>query len=241
MEDLLKSLINNYIKHSRNILGAVISDRNGNIIVSKIKNDIAENSLLDFISNSLYEKLDESITKYKTEISFFEIKSTNEVKYSIFTLGKSILITIARDSISDIELKVYSINIAEKVESIFEGQTEISLEIPEIMKIFSKTKDERFPKGEHSIKVIVVGDFKVGKSSIVKRIVENEYSEVHNPTIGFHISKKILTIEDTNIRFSIWDTGGLISQIPPTKEKIYNHIDAALIIVDRTLINAKNT
>ncbi|MFX1443478.1 MAG: GTP-binding protein [Promethearchaeota archaeon] len=90
---------------------------------------------------------------------------------------------------------------------------------------------------EHSIKIIVVGDFKAGKSSIVKRIVENEYSAAYNPTTGFHISKKILNIEDTIIRFSIWDTGGLISQIPPMKNKIYNHTDAALIIVDKTRSN----
>ncbi|MFX1453486.1 MAG: GTP-binding protein [Promethearchaeota archaeon] len=96
---------------------------------------------------------------------------------------------------------------------------------------------ERFPKGEHSIKIIVVGDFKAGKSSVIKRFVEDKFTEAHIPTIGFQISKKILTIENINIRFSIWDTGGLISQIPPTKDKIYNHADAALIVVDKTKTN----
>ncbi len=234
MEDLLKSLINNYIRHSKNILGVIISDRNGNIIVTKIKDEITQESLLDFISNSLYKKLDEFIIKYKAENSFFKIKATPDIKYSVCSFGKCLLITIAKNSISDTELKIYSINITEKVELIYEGQKEISLEIPEVMKIFSKTKDKRFPQGEHSIKIIVVGDFKAGKSSVIKRIIEDKYIEAHNPTVGFHISKKILTIEDTNIRFSIWDTGGLVSQISPTKDKIYNHADAALIIVDRT-------
>jgi len=91
---------------------------------------------------------------------------------------------------------------------------------------------------EHSIKLIIVGDSKAGKSSLVKRIVDNEYSEVYNPTTGFYISKKILKIDNNNFRFSIWDTGGLISQIPPMKEKIYNHTDAALIIIDRTRSNS---
>ncbi len=236
MEDLLKALIDNYIKHSKNILAALVSDKNGAIIVSKIKEETEKGPLLAFISNTLYEDLDQCITKYNTQNSFFEIKTTSEMKYSLCSLGKSILITIANNNISDIELKVYSINIAEKVELIFEGQKDIDLKIPEIMKIFSKTKDDKFPTGEHSIKVIVVGDYKAGKS-IIKRIIENKFSEEHIPTVGFNVSKKMLNIEDTHIRFSIWDTGGLISQISPTKENIYKYTDAAFIIIDRTQPN----
>ncbi|TFG26639.1 MAG: GTP-binding protein [Promethearchaeota archaeon] len=94
-----------------------------------------------------------------------------------------------------------------------------------------------FSSGEHSVKVIVVGDYKAGKTSIVKSLIDEHFNDKYEPTIGFEISKKVLSIDNRNIKFSIWDTGGLVSQIPPKKEKIFYHADAALMIIDRTQPN----
>lgn len=241
MEPLLKILLNNYIIQSTNILGVFIIDRNGGILDSKLKKEIEESSIFNHISKNFDSKINTIIAQYNTEDAFFKIKLSDDIKYSICSLGKLIIIIVARKSISDLELKIYSINIAEKAELLFDGKENVSLEIPEIIRIFSKTKEEHFPSGEHSIKVIVIGDYKAGKSSIVKRLIEDQFSEKYNSTVGFNISKKTLSIDNTDIRFSIWDTGGLISQIPPTKDKIVYHADAALIIIDRTQPNNLNS
>jgi len=237
MEPLLKILVSNYILHSTNILGVFISERNGKILVSKLKKEIEENPIFSPILKNFHFEINAIIAQSNIERIFFKKKLSDDIKYSICSLGELILITIAKKIISDLELKVYSINIAEKAELIFDGKEKVSLEIPEIMKIFSKTKDEHFPPGEHSIKVIVIGDYKAGKSSFVKRLIEDQFDEYYDSTVGFNISKKILSLDNTNIRFSIWDTGGLISQISPTKEKIFYNADAALIIIDKTQPN----
>jgi small GTP-binding protein len=237
MEPLLKILVSNYILHSTNILGVFISDRNGKILVSKLKKEIEENPIFSPILKNFHFEINAIIAQSNIERIFFKKKLSDDIKYSICSLGELILITIAKKIISDLELKVYSINIAEKAELIFDGKEKVSLEIPEIMKIFSKTKDEHFPPGEHSIKVIVIGDYKAGKSSFVKRLIEDQFDEYYDSTVGFNISKKILSLDNTNIRFSIWDTGGLVSQISPTKEKIFYNADAALIIIDKTQPN----
>lgn len=53
-------------------------------------------------------------------------------------------------------------------------------------------------------KIVMVGDFGVGKTSLVKRFVENSFSEEYLSTIGVSISKK--SLEDSTIM--LWDIEG---------------------------------
>jgi len=53
-------------------------------------------------------------------------------------------------------------------------------------------------------KIVLVGNFGVGKTSLIRRFVENSFSEEYLSTIGVSISKK--TIENATIM--IWDIEG---------------------------------
>ncbi len=53
-------------------------------------------------------------------------------------------------------------------------------------------------------KIVLVGNFGVGKTSLIKRFVENSFSEEYLSTIGVSISKK--TIDNATIM--IWDIEG---------------------------------
>jgi len=53
-------------------------------------------------------------------------------------------------------------------------------------------------------KIVMIGDFGVGKTSLVQRFVHNSFSEEYLSTIGVTISKKI--IEDSTIM--LWDIEG---------------------------------
>jgi small GTP-binding protein len=55
-----------------------------------------------------------------------------------------------------------------------------------------------------SYKIVLVGKFGVGKTSLIRRFVENSFSEEYLSTIGVSISKKILN--DATIM--IWDIEG---------------------------------
>jgi len=55
-----------------------------------------------------------------------------------------------------------------------------------------------------SYKIVLVGNFGVGKTSLIRRFVENSFSEEYLSTIGVSISKK--TIGDATIM--IWDIEG---------------------------------
>ncbi|XP_071958378.1 ras-related protein Rab-22A-like [Antedon mediterranea] len=58
------------------------------------------------------------------------------------------------------------------------------------------------------IKLCLLGDSGVGKSSIVQRFVADQYTESIPPTIGASFMSKTLMVEDKSYKFQIWDTAG---------------------------------
>lgn len=59
------------------------------------------------------------------------------------------------------------------------------------------------------VKIILIGDASTGKSMISRRIAGLNFTEVYNPTIGVDFKIKTLHIDDTVMKFQIWDTAGL--------------------------------
>lgn len=57
-------------------------------------------------------------------------------------------------------------------------------------------------------KIILAGHFGVGKTSLIKRFVLNEFSKEYLITIGVQISKKELFVNNTKINLIIWDIEG---------------------------------
>jgi small GTP-binding protein len=60
-----------------------------------------------------------------------------------------------------------------------------------------------------TIKVCILGDIAVGKSSIIKRITKGKFEPYEVPTIGASYASKDYIINNEKIRFSIWDTAGM--------------------------------
>jgi small GTP-binding protein len=60
----------------------------------------------------------------------------------------------------------------------------------------------------NSKKVVLVGHFGVGKSSLVRRFVQNTFSDSYIVTIGVHILKKEIKIDGLNLTLIIWDIEG---------------------------------
>jgi len=57
-------------------------------------------------------------------------------------------------------------------------------------------------------KVCLIGDFAVGKTSLIRRYVFDEFSESYLTTIGVHITKKELSVKETPVTLIIWDLAG---------------------------------
>ncbi|MFX1455228.1 MAG: GTP-binding protein [Promethearchaeota archaeon] len=237
---LLKKILNNYFEEVDGISGVAICDRDGFIIASEFREGDEEES--DSVLGAISAILDNYIERIKNEFgsqgNFFNMTTTGEKKFTFCSQGpRAILTTVSEQATNDIELKVYSEHIAGKIELILDGNEEVSTEIPEIIKALAKTREGTLPKfvGEYSNKVILTGDFKVGKTSLIRRFVENSFKEDYISTIGVQISKKTINLTDQNrMNFIIWDVGGQIFQMAPYRAKFYNGANAAFIVIDRT-------
>jgi small GTP-binding protein len=57
-------------------------------------------------------------------------------------------------------------------------------------------------------KVLLVGNFGVGKTSLIRRFVLSEFSEDYISTIGVRVSTKIVRFNNEEIKLLIWDVAG---------------------------------
>lgn len=58
------------------------------------------------------------------------------------------------------------------------------------------------------IKIVILGDAGVGKSSIIQQYVTGEFNSKPEPTLGAAYRLKVLTLGETTYKLQIWDTAG---------------------------------
>jgi len=230
----------------KGVIAVAIVDKDGLIISSETKEEAQEDS--DTVIGVLSAILDEYIERIKrefgTESSFFNITTTGDKKFAFCSQGaKTILTTLATPDTGDIELKVLSEHVAGKAELLIKGKENVTIEIPQIIKVLSQTRSGKLPEGEYSTKLILTGDWKVGKTSLIRRFVENKFKDEYISTIGVDITKHVVDLtEETKINFIIWDVGG--QNLAPYRKRFYEGANCAMIVVDRTreetLENVKN-
>jgi len=177
------------------VISIIISDREGLIIASESRGDAGDESVLGAIAATVDSFIDRIKGEFSGETTFFNITTIGDKKFAYCSMGlKAILLTISDLSASDTELRVYSEHIAGKIELVLEGNENVSLEIPTILGVLAKSRDGKIPSGEFSIKLILTGDYKVGKTSLNLRFVENLFNESYHSTVGVDISKKVLSL-----------------------------------------------
>lgn len=62
---------------------------------------------------------------------------------------------------------------------------------------------------QKSRKIVILGHFGVGKTSLIRRFVEDTFSDNYTVTIGVHITKKVVEIDVNNsVSLILWDLEG---------------------------------
>ena len=59
-----------------------------------------------------------------------------------------------------------------------------------------------------SKKIVLLGHFGVGKTSLIRRFIDNDFSEDYLVTLGVHVKKKNLKINNEDFTLIIWDIEG---------------------------------
>lgn len=84
-----------------------------------------------------------------------------------------------------------------------------------------------------TIKIAILGDGNVGKTSLVNRYLKDTFPKKYIPTIGSIILKKDYKLKDVVIKVNIWDLGGQRS-FNPLNPSFYTNVDAAYLVFDLT-------
>ena len=58
------------------------------------------------------------------------------------------------------------------------------------------------------VKVLIIGDSGVGKSSVLIRYCDDEFNVSQAPTIGVDFKTKLVQVRGTNLKLALWDTAG---------------------------------
>jgi small GTP-binding protein len=234
--DKFDELISNLFNSLEEIQAVAIVDKDGLIIFSKIKGMNKEDEEIGTIT-TVFESFIERVKKdFGKVTNFVNITLIDENKFLFATAGpKAILTVIADGSISDNTLKVFGSHVSNKIKLIIEGEELIKLDIPPIIRILSKMREGKIPEGNFSVKIIVLGAPGVGKTSLIRRFVDDKFAESYVSTIGVDISRKEVNVsENCIVNESIWDIGGQAQEMAPYRKRFYFGANHAFIVFDIT-------
>lgn len=82
-----------------------------------------------------------------------------------------------------------------------------------------------------TFKILLLGDRATGKTSVVRKFVHEKFSREYLETVGMEPYNQYETIDDTEIRFSVWDIAAR-ENFKPLRSFFYKGAKGALIVVD---------
>ncbi|MGL1956107.1 MAG: GTP-binding protein [Colwellia sp.] len=82
-------------------------------------------------------------------------------------------------------------------------------------------------------KICLLGASSVGKTSLVKQFVEGVFNEKYLTTIGVKVDKKIVCVDDEQVKLMLWDIEGN-DRYNVFQKKYLRGASAYIIVVDQT-------
>ena len=86
---------------------------------------------------------------------------------------------------------------------------------------------------EITLKILLVGDSAVGKTTLLIKYIEDKFSDAHITTIGVEYKDKEITINNRKVNLQIWDTSGQERYQAITKN-FYRNADGIIFVFDVT-------
>ena len=87
---------------------------------------------------------------------------------------------------------------------------------------------------------MVIGESKVGKTSLIKRYTQDKFAGIYLTTVGVDFQDKVIQINDKKIRLQIWDTAGQ-ERFRNIAKNYFHSSDGFLLVYDITDLNSLNS
>lgn len=86
---------------------------------------------------------------------------------------------------------------------------------------------------ENLVKILVIGDFNVGKTNFILQFTEETFSEKTMSTVGFDLKIRTIKIGAENIKIQVWDTAGQ-ERYQSISKGLFQKVQGIIIIYDIT-------
>ena len=73
---------------------------------------------------------------------------------------------------------------------------------------YNKTRPAMAEENKVNVKIVIIGEAGVGKTSLMSKFVFNTFDDQMQPTIGCDIHNKTITVEGRKLEVRLWDTAG---------------------------------
>lgn len=89
---------------------------------------------------------------------------------------------------------------------------------------------------DYTFKLIVIGPAAVGKTSLIRRYVDNKFSFNYKSTIGVDFLAKTVRLKDKIVKLAIWDVGGQ-EKFRFLRRNFYEGTHGAILVFDLSRAN----
>ncbi len=240
---MFKELCENFFKVNKDVEAIIVSDVDGLIIFGEKRENINIEiiSVLTSVVNPVLERIRDEFSFQQFGTASFDTKDHRLLFISII---KNATLSLVINPMASIDkVTSYAYFLAEKIAQmlIAEEDDVIQLDIPNFEYEAKKTdrlKNQIYQLrldrgGKFRFKFIIIGQHEVGKTSIVRRFVENKFSHDYRATIGLNILSHSIDFLGNAIKFSIWDIGAQ-KYFKRFRKTYYLGAQAAFIVFDLT-------
>ena len=88
-------------------------------------------------------------------------------------------------------------------------------------------------KKKNTLKVVIIGDSGVGKTSVLQRYMSGKFSAQHRATVGADFLSKDITLGAKNYNLQVWDTAGQ-ERFQSIGSAFYRGSDCCVVVFDIT-------
>ena len=92
----------------------------------------------------------------------------------------------------------------------------------------------------HKKKILMLGAFAVGKTSLVSRFVLSEFSEKYHSSMGIKVDKKLVKLGENDVDLMLWDLAGE-DELNKVNTSYFRGASGYLLVIDGTRHNTFDT
>ena len=244
INQLFNQLFGNFLESKSEVHALLVSDEQGLIIIGEKRENIDMEiiSVLTTKVKPILEKIREEFAFKKFGTASFD---TDEHRLLFISIDENITLTLVLDTLASIDkIYPYAYFLAEKSAQIIYGEqgAHFDLNIPnfeyEATEQYERINEQIYQLrldtgGVFRFKFIIIGDHEVGKTSIVRRYVDDKFNIDYRATLGLNVLTHSFEFLDNDVSIMLWDIGAQ-DFFKRFRKTYYTGAQAVFIVYDLT-------